>query len=68
MRRAAQAHPDRIVLLDWVHHSDAHPSWLAPDGIHLMTAGAAAFARFLRQVTRYAKAGVLPKAAGTLRA
>ncbi len=64
MRRFAAAHPRNVVALDWAAHSRGHPDWLAPDGIHLTYKGAAAFGRFLREVTRYARSMVLGPSAG----
>lgn len=48
IRSAARQHPGRILLLDWDQLSAGHPSWFAPDGIHLgSTAGIDAFARLV---------------------
>lgn len=49
MRQEARRHPGRTVLLDWVKYSAGHPSWFQPDGLHLTTDGATAFARLLAQ-------------------
>ena len=46
-REEARRHPGRILLLDWVKYSAGHGGWFQPDGIHLTTAGAAAFTRLL---------------------
>jgi hypothetical protein len=47
-RAAARRFPGRIILLDWDQLSRGHPSWFAPDGIHLgSAAGVGAFARLL---------------------
>jgi hypothetical protein len=48
IRAAAHQHPGRILVLDWDALSAGHPSWFAPDGIHLGgTAGIDAFARLV---------------------
>jgi hypothetical protein len=48
IRAAAHQHPGRIVVLDWDALSAGHPSWFAPDGIHLGgAAGIDAFARLV---------------------
>jgi hypothetical protein len=47
-RAAARRFPGRIILLDFDQLSAGHPSWFAPDGIHLgSTAGVDAFARLV---------------------
>lgn len=51
MRRAAAAHPDRVLLADWARYSAGHSSWFAGDGLHVGYDGAAAFARYIRQVS-----------------
>jgi hypothetical protein len=48
MRRAAAAHPDRVLLMDWARYSAGHGGWFAGDGLHVGSAGAAAYARFIR--------------------
>jgi hypothetical protein len=48
-RAEARAHPGRIHVLDWVAYSAGHAAWFQPDRLHLTFAGAAAFARLLRQ-------------------
>jgi hypothetical protein len=48
IRAAAHQHPGRILVLDWAALSAGHPSWFAPDGIHLGgAAGIDAFARLV---------------------
>ncbi|HWC86002.1 MAG TPA: hypothetical protein VG388_05665 [Solirubrobacteraceae bacterium] len=48
IRSAGREHPGRILVLDWDALSAGHPSWFAPDGIHLGSAGGiAAFARLV---------------------
>ena len=49
MRAEARDHPSRIRLIDWVHHSDPHPGWFGPDGIHVTAEGAAEQARYYAQ-------------------
>lgn len=48
MKRAARAHPTRIVLADWVRFSSGHEAWFAGDGLHVGDEGAAAYAHFIR--------------------
>jgi hypothetical protein len=48
IRSEARQHPGRILLLDWDQLSAGHPSWFAPDAVHLgSTAGIDAFARLV---------------------
>jgi hypothetical protein len=48
IRSEAHQHPGRILVLDWNALSAGHPSWFAPDGIHLGdAAGIDAFARLV---------------------
>jgi hypothetical protein len=48
IRAAAQQHPGRIEVLDWDRLSAGHPSWFAPDGIHLgSSAGIDAYAQLV---------------------
>lgn len=54
VRAAGRAYPDRILVLDWVRHTQGHSDWFAPDGIHLGPRGASGLARFLRQAARFA--------------
>lgn len=49
MRRAADAHPDRVVLIDWARYSARHGGWFAGDGLHVDYGGAAAYAAFIRR-------------------
>lgn len=60
VRLAAERHPRRAVLLDWVAYSAGHPDWFQPDGLHLTLVGAGAFARLLRQALPFARAGAFP--------
>jgi lysophospholipase L1-like esterase len=54
-RQQAERHRGRILLLDWVQYSQGHPEWFQPDGLHLTTPGAAAFARLLARALPYAQ-------------
>ncbi|MDX6582417.1 MAG: hypothetical protein QOI10_1601 [Solirubrobacterales bacterium] len=49
VRKEAKKHSNRIVLLDWVKKASGHSSWFQPDGLHLTTEGAAAFAELLKK-------------------
>jgi hypothetical protein len=49
VRSEAEAHSNRIVLLDWVKYSAGHSGWFQPDGLHLTYEGADAFAELLKQ-------------------
>lgn len=48
MRRAAGAHPLRVLLIDWVARSAGHSGWFAGDGLHVNFTGADAFAAEVR--------------------
>ena len=50
----ARKHRGRILLLDWVKYSAAHPNWFQPDGLHLTWPGVAAFNRLLATALPYA--------------
>jgi hypothetical protein len=52
VRRVAEAHPRRTILLDWVRYSAGHGSWFDGDGLHLTRSGADAFARLLARALR----------------
>lgn len=54
VRAAGRRYPDRVLVLDWVAHTQGHASWFQPDGIHLTERGAAGLARFVATVRRYA--------------
>ena len=60
MRKAANQHPTRIVLFDWVRSSRGHNGWFQPDHAHLSYTGAAAFARLLTKGTRFAEPDRFP--------
>lgn len=49
MHGAAQRHPDRVLLIDWVAFSAGHGGWFGGDGLHVNFAGASAFARLVRR-------------------
>ena len=49
MRRAAGAHPNRVLLIDWARYSAGHGSWFGGDGLHVNQSGARAFARLVRR-------------------
>lgn len=49
MRRAAEAHPDRLLLIDWARYSAGRGGWFAGDGLHVDYGGAAAYAAFIRR-------------------
>jgi len=49
LRAAGRRHPERVVVLDWVAYSAGHPSWFAPDGLHLGPGGAEGLARLLER-------------------
>jgi lysophospholipase L1-like esterase len=53
-RAAARAHPDRVLLLDWVADAAGHPEWFQPDGLHLTLSGVAAFNTLLARALPYA--------------
>ncbi len=53
----ARMHPGRILLLDWVKDSAAHPDWFQPDGLHLTVPGFLAFTRLLVTALPYAYPG-----------
>lgn len=77
MQRAARAHPDRVLLIDWVAYSGGHGGWFGGDGLHVNDIGARAFtalvARRAAVNLRPAKALRVPrgskgtKACGTIR-
>jgi len=53
VRKEAQKHKHRIVLLDWVKYSAGHSSWFQPDGLHLTFEGADAVAKFLKKPLKH---------------
>ena len=54
VREEVARHPGRARLLDWVAHSRGHVDWFQPDGLHLTSAGAAAFTAFLARALPWA--------------
>jgi hypothetical protein len=57
VREAARRHRKRVKALDWPGYSSGHPSWFAPDHLHLTFAGARGFTSLLRQALHYARPG-----------
>lgn len=53
MRSAENAYPEQVATLDWPAHSEPHGDWLAPDGLHLTTAGAQGFADFIAEAASF---------------
>jgi hypothetical protein len=49
VRKEAEKHKNRIVLLDWVQYASGHSSWFQPDGLHLTFDGAEGFADLLKK-------------------
>jgi hypothetical protein len=50
IRRCARAFPvGRVKIIDWKAATNAHPSWLYSDGIHLPPAGARGYARLIER-------------------
>jgi hypothetical protein len=47
LRDGVERYPGTAVLADWYTLSANHPSWFAPDGVHLQTAGAQAMASLI---------------------
>lgn len=54
VRQAGKRHPKRVHVLDWPRYSAGHPSWFSGDGLHMSYTGAAAYARFIGTLRRYA--------------
>lgn len=59
-RDFAAAHPDHVVLLDWVRYTRRKRSWFAPDGLHLNFPGIPGLAKFLDRALPYAQPGRFP--------
>lgn len=53
VRKEADAHPHRTVLLDWVKYSSGHSGWFQSDGLHLTSEGADAFTKLMRKPVRH---------------
>jgi hypothetical protein len=55
LRAVARRYPDRVLLVDWVAASTAHPAWFGGDGLHVNQTGAAAYAQLIhRALERFA--------------
>jgi hypothetical protein len=54
VRQAGHRHPKRVKVLDWPRHSAGHGNWFSGDGLHMSYAGAAAFARYIGTLRRFA--------------
>jgi len=55
IRAAAASQPQRILLLEWDQLAEEHPSWLAPDGVHLGgEAGIEGYAQMISTLLPYA--------------
>ena len=52
MLAVERAHPDRVLVLDWVARSAGHPGWFFGDGLHVSHAGARVYARFVARGLR----------------
>jgi hypothetical protein len=48
----AREHPGRLMLADWAAAVEAHPEWLAGDGVHATPAGYAGRARLYARAAR----------------
>lgn len=54
VRQAGHRHKQRVKVLDWPRHSGGHGNWFSGDGLHMSYTGAAAFARFIGTLRRFA--------------
>lgn len=54
VRRAGRRHPNRVKVLDWPRYSSAHGSWFSGDSLHMSYTGAAAYARYIGTLKRFA--------------
>jgi hypothetical protein len=54
VRRAGRRHRNRVKVLDWPRHSAGHANWFSGDGLHMSYTGAAAYARFIATLNRWA--------------
>jgi hypothetical protein len=61
-REEVARHHGRARLLDWVRYSAGHGNWFQPDGLHLTSAGAEAFSRFLTRAMAWAYPRRVPEA------
>lgn len=54
VRRAGRRHPKRVKVLDWPRYSSHHGNWFSGDGLHMTYTGAAAYARYIGKLKRFA--------------
>jgi hypothetical protein len=54
VRQAGHRHPKRVKTLDWPRYSSGHGNWFSGDGLHMSYTGAAAFARYIGTLKRFA--------------
>jgi hypothetical protein len=54
VRQAGRRHPKRVKVLDWPRYSSGHGSWFSGDGLHMSYSGAAAYARYIGTLRRFA--------------
>jgi hypothetical protein len=54
VRRAGKRHPKRVKVLDWPRYSSRHGNWFSGDGLHMTYSGAAAYARYVGKLKRFA--------------
>jgi hypothetical protein len=54
VRAAGHRHPKRVKVLDWPHYSAGHGNWFSGDGLHMSYTGAAAYARYIGTLKKFA--------------
>jgi hypothetical protein len=54
VRQAGHRHPRRVKVLDWPRYSAGHDNWFSGDGLHMSYSGAAAYARYIGRLKRFA--------------
>jgi hypothetical protein len=54
VRQAGKRHPKRVKILDWPRYSSGHGNWFSGDGLHMTYNGAAAYARYIGRLKRFA--------------
>jgi hypothetical protein len=54
VRQAGKRHPKRVKVLDWPRYSSGHGYWFSGDGLHMTYTGAAAYARYIGKLRRFA--------------
>ena len=54
VRQAGKRHPTRVKVLDWPRYSSGHGNWFSGDGLHMSFTGAAAYARYIGTLRRFA--------------